>query len=99
MKKQYQQSGNCLAGVSLNPQNSHMSTALEFANRAMIELMKKGITVLSLHLEHTHPLIQIMPCKACKNLKGAVTYIKHGKEINRAAINQCIVQWNNHKLH
>jgi hypothetical protein len=83
--------------VQLSKQNMHIATSFQKANDAVVQLMKKGITVASINIEGSQPVIELLPSGHCKKLTSFVSVIKYRgqqrHEVSRAIVNGCIVEW------
>lgn len=82
--------------IRLSRQNLHIATQFEQANAAVIELLKRGMTVLTIHIEGSRPVIEVEECKAALEMPNTLhTLSIGGVRIFRriALLNDCSIVW------
>ena len=91
--------------ITANKQNYHIAIQHENSQHALKELMQKDITVLSVTIEETHPIITVMDTPHVNKLKGIVTTSTIGNGVSRHQVRatklaNCLVQWvSNYAIH
>lgn len=80
-----------------NRQNAHISFSYETANFALINLMKMGVTVLSVNIEGRTPQIEVLSHGTQKipksQIHATINTAGGRSQIKRAVLNNCLIQW------
>lgn len=81
----------------LGEQNLHMLNTLALVRCCVGRLVRNGFTVVSIHIEQRKPVIWILRCAQCDELKGAAMITRRGRfgveRIMVAPLDGCQVQW------
>lgn len=84
-------------------QNRHIMTLMRTAAMASMALTQKGLTILSVNLEQSMPVITVAPTNATKQLDGFQVRkrIAPGQHTNeyQAVENDCLIKWEKNNVH
>jgi hypothetical protein len=91
--------------TEMNKQNYHIAIQHENSQNAIKVLMEKNITVLSVEIQSTCPVITDMETPHVNKLKGVITTSTIGnglgrRQVKATKVSNCLVQWtSNHVIH
>jgi hypothetical protein len=83
-------------GLKLCRQNLHIATQFEAANTALLELLRKSVTILRVEIEGSHPVIEVEECKAVLGMPNVMRAITiGGARVHRrsASLHGCTIVW------
>lgn len=83
----------------MSTQNDHIARSLTCADRVAYRLMRLGFTVINIQIAEASPRIEVLPCKACKQLEQSINVvIEHGprgvrRKTKTARVDGALIQW------
>jgi len=89
--------------TEMNKQNYHIAIQHENSQNAIKELMEKKITVLSVEIQNTCPVITVMDTPHVNKLKGIITTSTIGngagrRPVKATKVSHCVVQWTSNRV-
>jgi len=83
--------------IQIGPQNKHVLDNVAKAYQAALALANDGFTVLDVKVGQRNPIIEIQPCRQCRQLHGALRMIDntgpHRCDVYAARYRGAQVEW------